>query len=899
VTTKQLDLPVLLPRGAECEACVLELSQAMAGLPGISDVSSDVTRGRLHVGFDPAVVTYDELVRRARRVAAHAHCPVHCPDGVHEHGELDLSLVAPDATTEVERRIAHVTGLDCADCALKLENALRAVPGVIDAEASFGASTLQVAYDPGGLTYDEVLRRITQLGYGTLEAEQAKERTQTFDVAGMDCADCAAKLEARLARLDGVSAARVDFGLARLTVVYSPARTPEAALRAAADELGYRIAEGRRRERRFWLSDRRATATIASGVLVVAGFAAEALAPTVAPYLFAAAMVVGGSYVARAAFYSLRARQVDMNVLMTTAAVGAAAIGQWSEAGLVVFLFALGNVLQAASMERTRRAIRSLVELTPDQSTVVRDGRESRVAAVEVVVGDTVVLRPGERVAVDGVVIDGSATVDQAAITGESLPVTREPGDRVFAGSIVSGSTLSVRATSTAGDNTIARIIHLVEEAQASRAPVESTVDRFAARYTPAVVAAAAVVAVVPPLLGAPLDTWLYRALALLIISCPCALVISTPVSIVSALGAASRRGVLVKGGAYLEQAHRLQAVAFDKTGTLTTGTPEVTDVVALDGIEPDDLLALAATVERPSEHALARAIVDAARAGNGHDADHAEGSGDPCRCTGHGCACDDDARAEHFRAVVGKGVRAEIDGETYLVGLPGLWVGDDAVTVSQPRVRAEMERLRTEGKTAVVVGTPRRALGLIAVADAVRAESQDALHGLREQGVQRIVMLTGDNRETAEAIGQQAGVDEVRAGLLPEEKVDAVRELTARYGAVGMVGDGVNDAPALAAASVGIAMGAAGTDAALETADIALMGDDLEALPDLISLSRRTVRVIRQNMAVSIAIKAVFLALAPLGLVTLWMAVFADVGTSLLVIGNGLRLQRGSAGRR
>ena len=572
-----------------------------------------------------------------------------------------------------------------------------------------------------------------------------------------------------------------------------------------------------------------------------------------------------------------------------------------------MFLFALGNALQAASMERTRRAIRSLVELAPEECTVLRDGQERRAAAAEIAVGDVLVLRPGERVAVDGVVVEGSAAVDQAAITGESLPLARQSGDQVFAGSIVAGGSLHIRATSTAETNTIAKIIHLVEEAQATRAPLESTVDRFAAKYTPLVIAAAAAVVIVPPLLGAPFSTWLYRGLALLIISCPCALVISTPVSVISALGAATRRGVLVKGGVYLEQAHTLRVIAFDKTGTLTTGTPKVTDVVSLDGVAPDALLELAAACERPSEHALARAIVEAAEARRRPARGERRDPDEPCDCSGPGCGCGDEhvehrvhddhlPQAQRFRAVVGKGVRAEIGGETYLVGVPELWSGSDAATVAEPRLRAQMERLRGEGKTAVIVGTPRRALGLIAVADAVRPEARDALRALRTQGVQRIVMLTGDNEETARAIGEQAGVDEVRAGLLPEDKVDAVYELAARYGAVGMVGDGVNDAPALAAATVGIAMGAAGTDAALDTADIVLMGDDLEALPATLALSRRTVHVVRQNIALSIAIKAVFLVLAPLGLVTLWMAVFADMGTSLLVIGNGMRLQRGSS---
>jgi Cd2+/Zn2+-exporting ATPase len=390
------------------------------------------------------------------------------------------------------------------------------MPGVIDAEASFGASTMNVTYDPTAVSYDAVLQRIGQLGYGTLEAERAKQRTQTFAVEGMDCADCAAKLESRLQRLDGVSEARVDFALAR-----PPSPTADArpgALRAAAESsaTGCRTSAGTSAASGSRTAVR---STLASGVLVIAGFAAGRSRP-LAPFIFAAAMVVGGAYVARAAFYSLRARQVDMNVLMTVAAVGAAAIGQWSEAGLVVFLFALGNALQAASMDRTRRAIRSLVELAPEECTVLRDGQERRVVVAEIAVGDVLVLRPGERVAVDGVVVEGSAAVDQAAITGESLPLARQSGDQVFAGSIVAGGALRIRATSTAETNTIARIIHLVEEAQASRAPLESTIDRFAAKYTPLVIAAAAVVALVPPLLGAPFSTWLYRGLALLIIAC-------------------------------------------------------------------------------------------------------------------------------------------------------------------------------------------------------------------------------------------------------------------------------------------------------------------------------------------------------------------------------------------
>jgi Zn2+/Cd2+-exporting ATPase len=638
--------------------------------------------------------------------------------------------------------------------------------------------------------------------------------------------------------------------------------------------------------------------------------------------------------VGRAALFSLRARQVDMNVLMMLAMIGAAAIGQWSEAALVAFLFSLGTVLQVATLERTRRAISGLMKLAPATAGVLRptgDGaslRETSVDVAELVVGDVVVVRPGERAAVDGVVVEGAAAADQAPVTGESVPVAKSPGDQVFAGSIIEGGTLHVRATAAASDTTIAKIVHMVEEAQAQRAPAETIVDRFASRYTPIVVALAAAVAFVPPLLGASFDTWFYRGLALLIISCPCSLVISTPVSILAALARATKSGVLIKGGAYLEQMAGLKAVAFDKTGTLTLGRPQVTDVAPLNGATADRVLQVAAALERYSEHPLARAITEQAEViGAAEPArpvaavaaacacstpgccsasagDPAGGNGDEHDHAGHERAGDEDGalsdrethdRATHgpdverFRAIPGRGVRAELDGRLHFAGRPDL-LGAHA---ADPALVALVEGLECQGKTTVVVGDEDGALGVIAVSDPLRSGVRETVAELRALGVTHVAMLTGDNPETAAAIAAEAGVTDVRAGLLPEQKVAAVAELRDRAGAVAMVGDGVNDAPALAVATLGIAMGAAGTDAALETADIALMGDDLSAVPDTIRLARRTTRVIWQNIVFSIAVKAVFLVLAPLGLVSLWLAVFADMGTSLLVTGNGLRLRR------
>jgi len=829
MTEQTLELAMLLPREAECGKCVDEVGRVLGRLAGVHAVEADVPRGLLNVRFDESTLGADEVRTFARRAGAQAHCPDHCPVAVHEHGQLDLLAPLP-GEDGAARRVLHVTGMDCADCATKLQGALRKERGVRAADVNFGAATLSVAIDPAATDLGDVFTAVRRLGYDTVERK-------TIATPG----GAAGAAEAR---------------------------------RAAASPVP-------------WFRERRALLTLLSGVLVVGGFVAAAVAPAASPWLFAAAMVAGGVYVGRAAFFSLRARQVDMNVLMTLAALGAAAIGQWSEAGLVVFLFGLGTWLQVATLERTRRAISGLMALAPPEAVVLRGGAEVTVPAADIAAGDTVLIRPGERAAVDGVVLEGHAAANQAPVTGESRPVAKGPGDQVFAGSIVEGGSLRLRATTAAADNTIAKIVHLVEEAQAQRAPAQSIVDRFAARYTPLVVALAAAVAFVPPLLGASFDTWFYRGLALLIISCPCALVISTPVSILAALANATRNGVLIKGGVYLEQMAKVGAVAFDKTGTLTAGRPQVTDVLGLRGTSQHRVLEIAASLERLSEHPLARAIVEHAASA------HPAPARDACECGEAGCEAAPAAvpgpDVERFRAIPGAGVRAEIEGRLYFVGRPELL----GVHAGDATLQAAVTRLEREGKTAVVVGDEGGALGVIAVSDPLRHGAPAAITALHQIGVAHVAMLTGDNPQTAAVVGAQAGISDVRAGLLPAQKVAAVAELRDRYGTVAMVGDGVNDAPALAAADLGIAMGAAGTDAALETADIALMGDDLSAVPDTIRLARRTTRIIWQNIVFSIVVKALFLVLAPLGLVSLWLAVLADMGTSLLVTANGLRLFR------
>ena len=559
---------------------------------------------------------------------------------------------------------------------------------------------------------------------------------------------------------------------------------------------------------------------------------------------------------------------LDINVLMMVAVAGAIALGEWSEGASVVFLFALAQVLESRAMERARGAIRSLMDLAPAEALVVRDPAPVRVPVDDVRVGDRVIVRPGEKVPLDGRVAAGQSHVNQAPVTGESLPVEKMAGDDVFAGTINGRGALEVEVTRLRRDSTLARIIHLVEEAQSQRAPSQTFVDRFARVYTPAVLVLAASIAFVPPLVfGGNWAAWIYRSLVLLVISCPCALVISTPVSIVSALAAAARKGVLIKGGARLERLASVRCVAFDKTGTLTSGRLQVTDLVPLNGASPHQILSLAASLESHSEHPIGEAIVRRA-------------ASDDVRL----------ARAGSFEALPGLGAQGTVGQDVVLVGSRRLF---QERRMWSDEAEEAFGRLASQGRSTIAVGTNGAAIGIIGVADETRSAAPEAIQMLREHGIGHVVLLTGDHDAPARATAAALGIDEVRAGLLPEEKLDAVRELRRRHGALAMIGDGVNDAPALAAADVGIAMGVAGTDAALETADIALMADELAKIPYALRLSRATARNIRANIGFSLALKGAFLVMAIAGTATLWMAVVADMGASLIVIANALRLLR------
>jgi Cd2+/Zn2+-exporting ATPase len=692
-----------------------------------------------------------------------------------------------------------------------------------------------------------------------------------FRIEGMDCPNEAAILERRLKAVPGVHALQADIVGQRLRVAHDAARVDPAAIAAAVAETGLRA----------FPDDERAPAPepgararlillgLAAAALAAAAVAASAGAPApLVGVLSMAVVAAAGVHTARRAWASIRQRSLDIHVLMIVAVIGALALGDWFEAASVLFLFAVAQWLEARTLERARQAIRRLMALSPAEATVRRGGTETRVPVDTVAPGEIVYVRPGERIPVDGLVVSGESEVNQAPVTGESLPVLRGPGEPVFGGSINGHGALEVRATRAARDSTLARIIHLVERAQASRAPAQAFVERFARIYTPAVLAVAAAVALGPPLAGAgPAAAWIYRALVLLVIACPCALVISTPVSIVAALSAAARRGVLVKGGAHLERAASIRAVAFDKTGTLTRGRLAVHEVRPLNGDSTSAVLAAAAAVERGSEHPIGRAIVR-----------HAERRGVEL------------APATGFQALPGRGAQATVAGRHVVAGSHRLFHERDWCS---PALCEAIGAVEDGGRTAVMVAVDGQPVGLVAVADEARADGRAAVDALRAAGVPVVVMMTGDHPGTASAVARGLGLDAVHAGLMPEDKVRLVAALRERHGPVAMVGDGVNDAPALAAADLGVAMGAAGSDAALETADVALMGDDLSGLAFLVRLGRAALRNVRTNIAIALGLKAIFLALALAGQATLWMAVFADTGASLIVIANGLRLSR------
>ena len=712
-----------------------------------------------------------------------------------------------------------------------------------------------------------------------------------FRIHGMDCADEVAALKREVGPLVGEEKLAFDLLNGRMSIDVKPDAGLKARVEKAVARAGLRAepwvegdasdaarAEERRKQVQSWL-------TTASGVLTALGFAVHAWlgggviaafeagehalgsTPLLSMVLYAVAVLCAARYVAPKAWLSAKRLRPDMNLLMMVAVAGAIGIGAWFEAATVSFFFALALALEAWSLGRARRAVAALMELAPPTARVkLEDGSEREVAAAEVRVGAHIIVRPGDKVPLDGRVVAGESEVNQAPITGESVPVFRTEGDQVFAGTINGEGAIEVVTTKGANDTTLAQIIRMVGSAQSRRAPSEQWVEKFARVYTPVVMVLAIAIFLAPPLLlDGAWDVWFYRALVLLVIACPCALVISTPVAIVAALAGSAKQGVLVKGGAHLETPAHLKAIAMDKTGTLTEGRPQVVEIVPLGGRSEMELLGLAAALEARSGHPIAHAILAKAA--------ELKIAAEP---------------AEAVQANTGRGVTGRVAGRE-------MWLGSrryiEERGINSAEVLQRADALSSAGRTIVVVGEGREVWGLVAVADAVRPEAKNIVTALHRAGIEHVVMLTGDNRATAEAIAKQTGIDEVRAELLPGDKVAAVEDLVRRYGSVAMVGDGVNDAPAMGRANLGIAMGAMGSDAAIETADVALMSDDLSKLSWLVRHSRATLAVIRQNVAFSIAVKLLFTALTVIGLASLWGAIAADVGASLLVVLNGLRL--------
>lgn len=811
-------------RGLDCQNEVRALKAAVGPVVGGEDrLAFDTKAGTMTV----AAPVPADAIRRAvattgmqAELWAEGDVPPTAPTG----DTCGMSCGASALTTPVPvqlpgQTVLRIHGMDCGEEVAALKREVGPVVGGEDKLAfDLINGRMSISGDPDPATLERVTKAVARTGMqaevwqegATTEATEAEERRR--------------RLQTALTTASGVLAA-VGFGL------------------------------------HAWL-----------GGGAAAAFMGEAEAPWVSILAYAVSILCAVRYVAPKAWLAARRLRPDMNLLMVVAVTGAVLIGEWFEAATVSFFFALALALEAWSLGRARRAVAALMELAPPTARVrFPDGTEREVPAGEVAVGAHIVVRPGDKLPLDGRVAAGTSDINQAPITGESAPVAVAPGSEVFAGTINGAGALEIETTKAAQDTTLAQIIRMVGSAQSRRAPTEAWVERFARIYTPVVMALAIAVFLLPPLLlGGDWQTWFYRALVLLVIACPCALVISTPVSIVAALTGAARMGVLVKGGVYLEAPAHLKAVAMDKTGTLTEGRPRVADVVSLTGRSEGELITLAAALEARSEHPLARAILENAK----------ERGVSP-------------VPAEDVQAVPGKGVTGRVDGRA-------VWLGSrrymEERGLATPEALRRADGLAAAGRTLVAVGDEGGVWGLVAVADTVRPAARAVVAALHAAGIERVVMLTGDNRATAEAIARETGVDEVHAELLPADKVAAVEDLVAKHGAVAMVGDGVNDAPAMARANLGIAMGAVGTDAAIETADIALMSDDLSKLPWLVRHSRGTLGVIRQNIGFSIVVKLVFVVLTFVGMASLWGAIAADVGASLLVVLNGLRLLKAQA---
>ncbi|MFR4953572.1 MAG: heavy metal translocating P-type ATPase [Lactobacillus paragasseri] len=700
-----------------------------------------------------------------------------------------------------------------------------------------------------------------------------KMTEKTYRIEGLSCTNCAGKFEKNVKQLPGVTSATVNFGASKISV---EGQTTIEELEEAGAFENLIIRDDQENDEQVRSKEsfikRNIALIISLGFILVAVISQLSLGEDhlLTKALYILAIIIGGFDLFKEGFSDLIKLDFSMESLMTIAIIGAAFIGEWAEGSIVVILFAISEALERFSMDKARQSIRSLMDIAPKEALIRRNNVEQLVSVDKIDIDDIMIIKPGQKIAMDGLVINGHSSVNQAAITGESVPVEKQLDDEVFAGTLNEEGVLEVKVTKKVTDTTIAKIIHLVEEAQGERAPAQAFVDKFAKYYTPFIIIMALLIVVVPPLFfGGDWNKWLYQGLSILVVGCPCSLVISTPVSIVSAIGNAAKNGVLVKGGVYLEEIGHLRAIAFDKTGTLTKGKPVVTDFIATSSETDINYLSIISSLESLSQHPLASAILNEADKTN---VDYKS------------------IQIEDFQSITGKGLTGIHQNIRYYIGSPKLF---SASVIEETAVKVQYRQFQEQGKTAMYFGTDEQILGVIAVADEVRDSSAAVISELHKLSIEHTIMLTGDNTKTAESIGKQLGVTEIKGDLMPQEKLDSIKALRTTYNKVALVGDGINDAPALAASTVGIAMGGAGTDTALETADVALMGDDLQKLPFIVRLSRQTLKVIKQNITFSLGIKLLALLLVIPGWLTLWIAIVADMGATLLVTLNGLRLMK------
>jgi len=772
--------------------------------------------------------------------------------------KLEIPLLLPGLVDSQDPRISRL------ECALRNRKGIQRVH-VTPAEGDAGSESrlLCLHFDPSQVAIDDVRRIARRAGAQTAN----RYRQLAIPVEGVDCSDCVVVLEHGLKRLEGVLDARASYAGQRVFLEFDSHVTNRALIESRISGLGYRVQ--RQGVRRWYERNHELLFSFGAGFLLLLGWAGDRFVgfpPVVSLGFYLGAYLTGGWDTARHAWHALRLRAFDTDLLMITAALGAAFLGEFAEGALLLFLFSLGHALEGRTLEKARQSIRALAQLTPKTALVRRKDREVEVPVDEIGLDETVIVRPGTRIPVDGIVGRGHSAVDQSPVTGESLPVETTPGEKVFAGSINGEAALEVRVTRLAKDSTLARVVKMVELAQAQKSPSQQLTERFMRWFVPLVLAGDLALIILPPLFGVPFQVSFRRAMTLLVAASPCALALGAPAAVLAGVAQAARNGVLVKGGSHLENLGRLKVIAFDKTGTITRGNPEVTDVIPLDSFDKSEVLALAAAVESRSAHPLAQAIVRAARA---------ERLVLP--------------EARDATAITGRGVQALVGEIPVQIGRTG-FLASSGIEV-QPAVRDRIVSLEVEGKTSILVAHAGRPVGLIAAADLVRPGLRDVIADLRQLGLTRTVILTGDEARVAAHIAGQADIGDYRAGLLPEEKVGAIQELIAEDGYVAMVGDGMNDAAALAYATVGIAMGGAGTDVALETADVALMGDDLSRLPFVVGLGRATRRLILQNLSIASG-AIVFLALsALLDWIGLGVAVAIHEGSTVAVALNALRL--------